>query len=235
MSGTLTDVHTELEKHVDERYKKGASSYFKEEVNYVGVRTPVVRKIAKKYFKQVKKLGKEEVFKLAEELLERGTMEEGIIAFSWVYGMRTDFQEDDLVIFKRWILDHVHNWAHTDDFCTHAVGYLLYTYPTLLEEIKTWPESKNRWLRRASAVSLIYSVKQRKYLQVVFQVARDLIGDKEDLVQKGYGWSLKVAADVYPSEVFDFVMKNKESMSRTALRYAIEKMPEDLKHQAMER
>ncbi|MDA1038629.1 MAG: DNA alkylation repair protein [bacterium] len=235
MSGTISHIHKELEKHVDERYRNGASAYFKEEVNYIGVRTPAVRKIAKKHFKQVKKLGKEEVFKLAEELLERGTMEEGIIAFSWVYGMKTDFQAKDLIIFKRWILEYVHNWAHTDDFCTNAVGYLVYTYPTLLEEIKMWSQSKNLWLRRASAVSLIYSLKQKKHLQVVFQIARDLIDDKEDLVQKGYGWSLKVAADIYPREVFDFVMKNKESMSRTALRYAIEKMPEDLRHQAMER
>jgi len=45
------------------------------------------------------------------------------------------------------------------------------------------------------------------------------------LVQKGYGWMLKEAANLFPQEVFQYVLKNKAKMPRTALRYAIEKMP----------
>jgi len=52
-------------------------------------------------------------------------------------------------------------------------------------------------------------------------------------VQKGYGWMLKVAADKYRKEVFEFVMQRKDRMPRTALRYAIEKMPSELKRKAM--
>ena len=33
--------------------------------------------------------------------------------------------------------------------------------------------------------------------------------------------------------IFDYVMKNKSVMPRTALRYAIEKMPQELRRQAM--
>jgi len=53
------------------------------------------------------------------------------------------------------------------------------------------------------------------------------------LVQKGYGWLLKVASQAHQKEVFDWVMKNKKEMPRTALRYAIEKMPQDLRRNAM--
>ena len=56
---------------------------------------------------------------------------------------------------------------------------------------------------------------------------------KDDLVQKGYGWMLKAASEAHCNEVFDFVMKNKDIMPRTALRYAIEKMPKELKAMAM--
>ncbi|MBU4228477.1 DNA alkylation repair protein [bacterium] len=59
--------------------------------------------------------------------------------------------------------------------------------------------------------------------------------DKDDLVQKGYGWLLKVASHLHQKEVFDYVMKNKENMTRTALRYAIEKMPQSLRREAMKR
>jgi 3-methyladenine DNA glycosylase AlkD len=53
------------------------------------------------------------------------------------------------------------------------------------------------------------------------------------MVQKGYGWMLKVASQVHQKEVIDFIMQRKDKMPRTALRYAIEKMPAELKQRAM--
>ena len=44
---------------------------------------------------------------------------------------------------------------------------------------------------------------------------------------------LKATSEAHQKEVFEYVMKNKTRMPRTALRYAIEKMPEDLKMKAM--
>jgi 3-methyladenine DNA glycosylase AlkD len=55
------------------------------------------------------------------------------------------------------------------------------------------------------------------------------------MVQKGYGWLLKEASRKHQQEVFEFVVKHKRVMPRTALRYAIEKMPQDLRKQAMAR
>ena len=55
------------------------------------------------------------------------------------------------------------------------------------------------------------------------------------MVQKGYGWMLKVASQIHQKQVFTYVMKHKSQMPRTALRYAIEKMPKDLKAKAMEK
>lgn len=59
--------------------------------------------------------------------------------------------------------------------------------------------------------------------------------DDQDMVQKGYGWMLKVAGDYYPDEVFSYVMKRKDKMPRTALRYAIEKYPPHKRKEAMEK
>jgi 3-methyladenine DNA glycosylase AlkD len=53
------------------------------------------------------------------------------------------------------------------------------------------------------------------------------------MVQKGYGWMLKEASRKHQKEVFDYIMHNRKSMPRTALRYAIELMPKELKADAM--
>lgn len=57
--------------------------------------------------------------------------------------------------------------------------------------------------------------------------------DKDDMVQKGYGWMLKAASEANQERVFDYVMSKKNVMPRTSLRYAIEKMPQELRPKAM--
>jgi 3-methyladenine DNA glycosylase AlkD len=106
-------------------------------------------------------------------------------------------------------------------------------YPKYLENLKKWARSENRWVKRASAVTLIIPARHGKFLKDIFEIADILLVDSDDLVQKGYGWMLKSASQAHQKEVFEYVMKNKNKMPRTALRYAIEKMPENLKVRAM--
>ena len=88
---------------------------------------------------------------------------------------------------------------------------------------------------RASAVSLIIPARKGLFLDTIFEIADNLLLDKDDLVQKGYGWMLKAASESHQQQVFDYIMKNKIKMPRTALRYAIEKMPKNFKIIAMEK
>jgi len=62
-----------------------------------------------------------------------------------------------------------------------------------------------------------------------------LLTDQDIMVRKGYGWMLKEASNHYPKNVFNYVMKNRREMPRTALRYAIEKLHPELKKEAMKR
>ncbi len=231
----ITQITRDLKKHRDLEYKKGSMNFFKEKINPIGVRAKDTRTIARKYFQEVKGLDKKEIFDLCERLLRTGYMEHGTVAFSWACKIRKDFTIDDFNIFERWLKKYVHNWAHCDDFCTHTFGTLIYQFPELLKKLKKWTKSENRWEKRAAAVTLIYHAKQKekKYLKDIFWVADQLLLDEDDLVQKGYGWMLKEAANFWQKEVFDYVIKNKNRMPRTALRYAIEKMPQNLRKKAM--
>ncbi|WP_264557960.1 DNA alkylation repair protein [Flavobacterium sp. N1718] len=99
--------------------------------------------------------------------------------------------------------------------------------------MKKWTTDSNRWKRRAAAVSLIVPAKKGLFLDTVFRIATALLEDTDDLVQKGYGWMLKEASIPHQEAVFDFVLDHKTVMPRTALRYAIEKMPEQHRREAM--
>ena len=71
------------------------------------------------------------------------------------------------------------------------------------------------------------------FLDDILAIADILLEDGDDLVQKGYGWMLKAASEANRQAIFDYIMSKKTVMPRTALRYAIEKMPKELKALAM--
>lgn len=235
METILSEIRKELKESLDEKTRESGKRFFKEEVKLYGVKTANVSKISKKYFSRIKDKEKKEIFALCEELLSSGYMEESFIACNWSYCEQKKYESSDFVIFESWVERYVGNWATCDTLCNHTIGSFVEKYPLYVKELKRWAKSKNRWMRRASAVTLILPARRGKFLKDVFEIADIILEDKDDLVQKGYGWMLKEASKTHQKEVFDYVMKNKEEMPRTALRYAIEKMPPDLKKKAMEK
>lgn len=233
MQDLISEIRKELQQNADEKTRDSAASFFKEPVTFYGVKTPVVNKIAQKYFPEIKHLSKKEIFRLCEGLLKSDYGEEAFIAFGWAYRLRDKYEPADFFVFENWIDKYVNNWAKCDTFCNHTVGTFVELYPQYIEDLKRWAKAENRWLRRASAATLIIPAKQGKFLSHIFEIADILLRDKDDMVQKGYGWMLKAASHSHQKEVFHYVMRNKKTMPRTALRYAIEKMPLDLKRRAM--
>ena len=229
----LITIRKELARLVDEKTSAQYKRFFKEEVKYYGVKTGLVMKIAALYFQQVKPLGKKEVFRLCEELLKSDYSEEAFIACEWSYRFHSQYEPDDFFTFEDWLKQYIDNWAKCDTLCNHTIGAIVDKYPQYLQNLKQWAKSDNRWVRRAAAVTLIIPAKRGKFLKDILEIADILLTDPDDLVQKGCGWMLKDASIKYQAEVLDYVMKNKKVMPRTALRYAVERMPPDLKRRAM--
>jgi len=235
MNTLLDKLRKELKQNSDINTKDSAKRFFKEEVKSYGVKTAVVGKIGKRYFSDIKDSDKKLIFNLCNQLWSSGYLEETFIACNWSYYIRKKYEPKDFRIFEKWVKKYVTNWASCDTLCNHTVGSFLELYPDYVHDLKKWARSQNRWMRRASAVSLIIPARNGKFLSDILDIADSLLLDEDDLVRKGYGWMLKAASESHQMAIFDYVLSKKEVMPRTALRYAIEKMPKNLKTKAMEK
>ncbi|MGE5604391.1 MAG: DNA alkylation repair protein [Bacteroidota bacterium] len=233
MNTIIGTIRRELIKNSDEQTQTSGLHFFKETVKLHGVKTAIVSKIAKEHFKTIKGEPKSKIFALCNELWQSGYLEESFIACNWSYYIHKDYQLEDFKVFENWVANFVSNWASCDTLCNHTIGAFVEMYPEYLAELKKWAQSENRWMRRAAAVSLIIPAREGKFLKDILEIADLLLLDQDDLVQKGYGWMLKAASQAHQPEIFDYIMAKKTTMPRTALRYAIEKMPQELKAKAM--
>jgi len=237
MNNIIDQVRQALTDSADPATLASSARYHKEgEAPKVhGVRMGEVSKIAKESLKQIKHLTKQEIFRLCEELWKSGYLEESVIACSWVESLHKQYEPADFKVFEHWVHDYLNNWADTDTVCNHTVANFVMMYPEYITELKKWATSDKRFVRRAAAVTLIIPARKGLFLNDIFEIADILLTDRDDLVQKGYGWMLKAASEAHQQEVFDYVVSKKAVMPRTAFRYAIEKMPADLRAEAMKK
>jgi 3-methyladenine DNA glycosylase AlkD len=233
MSDIIGSIRKELLLNANEKAKLSAERYFIGGIKLYGVITPDVNRISKSYFQLIKDKSKPNIFSLCDELWKSGFIEESIVACHWAYNIHKQYLPADFKIFDKWVKNFLTNWASCDTLCNHAVGTFVEMYPEYLTSLKEWAKSENRWVKRASSVSLIIPARRGKFLKDIFDIADILLSDKDDMVQKGYGWMLKAASQAHQNEVFDYVIKRKSTMPRTSLRYAIEKMSPELKAQIM--
>lgn len=235
MNQIVKGIRNDLNLNSDKDVQKSAQRFFREEVRYYGVKSGVVLKIANKYWREVKNLKKSEIFQICEELYQSDYCEDAFIVSNWVPRITDRFEIDDYYIFSRWIEKYINNWAKCDGFCVHTMGNYIEIFPDILEEILNWTHSNNRWVKRAASVSLIVPAKQGKFLEEIFKIADILLLDPDDMVQKGYGWLLKEASRKHENEIYQFVLERRKVMPRTSLRYAIERMPDNKRKEAMRR
>jgi 3-methyladenine DNA glycosylase AlkD len=129
-----------------------------------------------------------------------------------------------LAPWKGWLANnHSSNWATTDAICGFLIGPLIVVHPSLAPRVAAWSAHRNRWVRRASAVSLIPLIRKREGLDLAYTVAQRLRGDREDLIQKAVGWMLREAGKVDAPRLERYLRQQGAATPRTTLRYAIER------------
>ena len=169
----------------------------------------------------------DEAVAFADALITDRHLEVKSVGVELLARYRRDFTPPLLQVWKRWLADnHSANWATTDAICGVLIGPLLVRYPRLAPRMRTWARDGNMWVRRASIVGLIPLVRRGESLDLVYEVARRLHGDEEDLIQKAVGWALREAGKTDMARLERYLRANGPAIPRTTLRYAIERFPE---------
>lgn len=196
--------------------------------------TPSIRALSRTYYEQIKKKSFDDILILCESMLSKRYWPLSIIAFDWAYRQRNQYREDTFDVFERWQFNYIRDWYDCDDFNTHAFGYLLVKYPHLSFKVTAWANHEAFAVRRAIAVVLIVPIKKKtKHLIDPLVVSTLLMQDPHYLVQKGYGWMLKIYMQNDETRVTNYLTKHYDVMPRTAYRYAIENLSKEKKSALM--
>lgn len=168
-----------------------------------------------------------DAMRLADALMADPHLETKSVGIEVVARFRRTFTPALLPGWKRWLAKtHSANWATTDAICGYLIGPLIISYPLLARRVAAWARDRNMWVRRAAAVSLIPSVRRGEALGLAYDVARTLRDDREDLIHKATGWLLREAGKTDMPRLERFLRKEGRGLSRTTIRYAIERMPQ---------
>lgn len=232
----FSEIKQNLRKESEPAFALGMKKFFKEEINPIGVRRPKVRRLVNEfYLKHKKNLSFKHSIELCEKLMEENIFEYTDFAVLLIQKEKKNYSKASFKLFEKWIQKFINNWAHCDTLCPHSIGFLIESYPEFTENVFSWSDSKNRWLKRASIVSYVNICRKKDYSKEIIKTAENLLNDKDDLIQKACGWALREAAKKNKKEIISFIRKNKLKMPRTMLRYSIERFNEKEKKELMKK
>jgi len=172
---------------------------------------------------------------LADGLISDPYLETKSVGIEVLARFRRSFTPRLLPRWKQWLArNYSANWATTDTICGMLIGPLLVQYPELAARLRAWSTDHNMWVRRASIVGLIPLARKGMALDLVYENARMLHSDKEDLIQKAVGWALREAGKADLTRLEQYLMENGPAIPRTTVRYAIERFPEPRRRKLLE-
>ena len=207
--------------HAQRFFKTGPGEYGEGDV-FVGVRVPVLRRLAK----QLRGLPLDTV----DELLDHPVHEVRQVGLFTLTLNFTAKDADRSAIVERYRAavrrGRVNNWDLVDMSADPILGGWLVEdgdWSELLE----WASSDDLWERRVGILGTFAFIKAGD-ARSVFAVADRVLDDRRDLIQKAIGWMLRESGKrVDEQQLLDYLEANASRMGRTALSYAVERLTPD--------
>ncbi|TVR13657.1 MAG: DNA alkylation repair protein [Balneolaceae bacterium] len=222
---TNNDVVKELKKIADSEIAEHSKRYFKagpgeygEGDQFLGIRVPDQRKIAKKY----RELDLQSVQKLLTSEFHEVRLTTLFILVN-KYKKASEKHREEIFGFYLDHLGYVNNWDLVDSSAKYIAGHYLFDKDRqVLFDLAT---SENLWERRVAILSTFHFIDQGDF-STTLEISELLLNDEEDLIHKAVGWMLREVGNNDKATLTVFLHKFYKTMPRTMLRYAIEKLPE---------
>lgn len=221
-------IKAELDRHVDFKRAAHAPKFFKagkgeygEGDQHLGVSVPNQRGIANKFWQAVdeKELG----MLLLDPIHE--------VRLTAIFMLVKKFEKAKEPKEKeRWAkvytenLKGVNNWDLVDSSAHLILGKWLEDKPRDL--LYEFAESDDLWKQRIAMIATMHFIRQNDFTDAL-AIAEILLHHDHDLIHKAVGWMLREIGNRDQNVEEAFLQKYYQEMPRTALRYAIEKFPDD--------
>ncbi len=201
-------------------FKTGKGEYGEGDI-FWGITVPNIRNISKRYYKEI---SLEEIKELIQSPIHEIRLT-GYLILTYKYEKASIKEKGNIISFYLNNLKGVNNWDIVDLSCYKILGMGIVEGILEKEILYTLVKSKNMWERRISIVSTYVLIKRGMY-EDTLKISKILLEDTSDLIQKAVGWMLREVGKKDIDVLREFLDENIAIMSRTTLRYSIERMDE---------
>jgi len=219
-----------LKKNADEKYRKGNEMTAPSGLSNLGIRVPILRKIAKDWSKKNKDIRDRDFLNLIQALWKQPIFELRSLAQELLMAHKKFLRQFDWKVGEFWLKD-VDNWSHCDVLSTQILGFLVLWDKSYLNNLKSYLKKPGRWHRRAGIVSLLQLIRKREIkAKEVLRMIDEIKNDKDPMIQKAISWVLREMIRAgFNQEVDVYLHQNKNIFATYVIREVDNKLRTGLK------
>ncbi|MFY1048234.1 DNA alkylation repair protein [Chryseobacterium sp. GP-SGM7] len=204
-------------------FKTGKGEYGEGDL-FLGVKVPDQRAVAKEFYA---KISLEELGELLSSPYHEHRLTALIMLISKFEKTKNSSVKEEIVNFYLNHLDFVNNWDLVDTSCYKILGR--YAFENQKENLlRDLAASEKMWYKRIAVVGTMYYVKKGSF-ELTKEFVTQNLSHHHDLMHKANGWLLREMGNKNEAELISYLNQYYKEMPRTCLRYAIEKLDEDLR------
>ncbi|MBZ2151299.1 DNA alkylation repair protein [Streptococcus cristatus] len=188
-------------------------AYMKNKFEFLGVKTPVRRKLAKAFFKQQTDSVIDWVF--INESWDNPYRELQYAALDYLEIRKKLLTPSDLPRLKK--LAQTKSWWDTIDFLDRLVGSIIARFPETKGIILVWSRDEDIWLRRLATDHQLLR-KEETDTELLEKILVNNLGQTEFFINKAIGWALRDYSKTNPDWVRDFIERHQAEMAALSIR-----------------
>jgi 3-methyladenine DNA glycosylase AlkD len=169
---------------------------------------------------------------VGDQLFSGAVLEEKVAAVFLLETLDSQCGDREFRMFESW-LDRIGSWADHDGLVHYLIGPMVAAKPARMKFVFRWARSSDRWHRRAACVALIRGARAKMFFPEIVRLSDSLLGDQDDMVQKGLGWLLRETAKFDAGRTVPYLVKIRGRAPRLVLRTACETLPSAAKRKIL--